>query len=216
MPLFLEQETAHRGVLGLWRITEDESYFMNRLDLSQAEESKLLEIKGAGRRTQWLAVRYLLHHLTGRKGRMQLLKDEFGKPFLPDSEYHISISHSHEMAAVIASPISCGIDIQFPVDKIRRLVPRYCSRKEIQATEKKNGFQTMHIIWGAKECIYKAHGRKEVDYRRDIKIDAPHKLIKRPGTGTLKNKKEQTMYDIFAEAVLDYTLTYCFEASKSS
>lgn len=216
MPLFLEQETLNRGMLGLWRIREPESYFLQRLNLSEDEEWSLLQIKGEGRRIQWLAARCLLHHLLGSKERLQMLKDEFGKPYIPDSKLYISISHSHDMAAALISPVSCGVDIQFPVEKIRRLVPRFCSKKELDSTEKKHGFQTMHIIWGAKECIYKAHGRREVDYRKDIMIESPHKLIKRPGIGELKNKKTRTKYDIFAEVVLNYILTYCFQSREES
>ena len=97
MPLFLEQETVHKGILGIWKIREDESYFHERLQLTEDELQILAAIKGSGRRIEWLAVRYLLHHLTGRSERASLHKDKYGKPFLPDPNYHISISHSHEM-----------------------------------------------------------------------------------------------------------------------
>ena len=111
-------------------------------------------------------------------GKTAHTKDEFGKPFIPDSDYHISISHSHEMAAVLASPISCGVDIQYPVEKIRRLVPKFCSSEELKETTRPDGLQTMHVIWGAKECIYKAYGRKAIDYRKHIAIERPSTIYK--------------------------------------
>ena len=211
MPLFFEQNTEHQGVLGIWRIREDEAYFRKRLKLTHDEKEVLSKIKGSGRRVEWLAVRYLLHHLSGRLDRAAVIKDEYGKPFIPDSDYHISISHSHEMAAVLASPISCGVDIQYPVEKIRRLVPKFCSPEEVKETKKKNALQTMHVIWGAKECIYKAYGRREVDYKSHIAIPQASQLMIRPGTGTLIKNKVNREYEIRTKLVLDYVLTYCFQ-----
>ena len=211
MPIFLEQSVAQSGVLGIWKISESEEYFLSRLTLTDIEKENLQLIKGEGRRTQWLAARCLLHHLSGRPKRMELLKDKHGKPYLPHSDHFISISHSHEMAAVIAARVPCGIDIQYPVKKIKRLVPRYCTKKEIKAIKEPDALTTMHVIWGAKECMYKTYGLRKVDYRKHLRVRDPHKLIQRPGRGRLKKDKLKIVYDIYAEHVLDYILTYCFE-----
>ncbi len=215
MPLLFEQRTRHQGILGLWRIKEDEAYFLKLLSLSEAEQQSLESTKGRGRRIQWLAVRYLLHHLSGRSNRMELHKDEHSKPFLPDSSYHISISHSHEMAAVLAAPVSCGIDIQFPVPKIKRIVHKFCSSKESQHIQDDDDLETMHIIWGAKECLYKAYGRKQIEYKSDIHINSPSTLLVHPGVGILRKDNKEFKYEIHADVVLDYILTYCFETSIS-
>lgn len=211
MSLLFENAVLHDGTLGIWKIEENEAYFLSRLTLSDAEAKRLSQIKGEGRRIQWLAVRYLLHHLSGRNTRIELAKDEHGKPYLSDSDYFISISHSHEMAAVIAAKVPCGVDIQYPVEKIKRLVPKFCADHELNAIDSEDDLSTMHVIWGAKECIYKAYGLRGLDYRRHLAIMEPDKLFERPGLGSLKKNTTHIEYDIFAERVLDYTLTYCFE-----
>jgi len=211
MPLFFENSMPHDGVLGLWRIDENEDYFRAKLVLTDEEQIQLDEIKGEGRRIQWLAVRYLLHHLSGRPKRTELAKDKHGKPYLPDSEYFISISHSHEMAAVLAAKVPCGVDIQYPVSKIERLVPRFCSSEEQAVITQPHALSIMHVIWGLKECIYKAYGLREVDYREHINIRAADTLLTTPGIGTLTKDNFTRTYDLNAEIVIDYILTYCFE-----
>ncbi len=212
MPLFFEQCVPHNGVLGIWQISENEEYFFERLNLAESERYILQKIKGEGRRIQWLAVRYLLHHLTGREERATVLKDKFGKPYILESTHFISISHSNDMAAVVASDVPCGIDIQFPVDKIARIMPRFCSPEE-QAYLKssKDPFLAMHVLWGGKEAMYKAYGRRGLTYKADLSIPNADLLFERPGIGTLSKNKLSITYEIFAERVLDYVLTYCFE-----
>lgn len=211
MPLLSQRKTEHDGILGLWHITEDEFFFLDAMELSREERLFISKIKGRGRRIEWLATRYLVHVLSGRTTRLELLKDGYGKPFFRDSEYFVSISHSHDMAAVIAAPVACGIDIQFPVDKIRRLIPRFCSKEEIGGIPHKNELRIMHVLWGAKECIFKAYGRKQVDYREHIRINNPAGLIDAPEVGTLAKESESFEYEIHAEIVSDYILTYCFQ-----
>ena len=211
MPLFFEQQTYAGGALGIWRIKEDEAYFLNRAQISEAELAELSKIKGKGRRLQWLSVRHLLRHLMRDKPSSEMLKDEFGKPQLMDSNLYISMSHSKDLAAAMIAPVSCGIDIQFPVPKIRRIVPRFCSRDEKKHIKSDTDLKTMHVIWGAKECIYKSYGRRRLDYKRDISVKDPHLLFDKPGIGILSTKEFTYTYDLFAEDVLEYVLTYCFK-----
>lgn len=212
MPLFFEQKTHRGGVLGIWRITEDEDYFIKRSANPLVSDEELVLIKGTGRRLQWLSARHLIGHLVQDLRGVELIKDEFGKPHLKDSKLFISISHSNEFAAALVAPVSCGIDIQYIVPKIRRIVPRFCSPTEKKHIKSNADLKTMHIIWGAKECIYKSYGRKQVDYKRDILIENPHKLLERPGKGHLQTKNSKYTYEVFASDVLDYVLTYCFKS----
>jgi len=120
MPLLLHQDIAERGEIGLWEINEDLDFFQDHMQLYPAEE-KEIESLSDRKKIEWLASRFLLHIMSGRSIRGACLKDEYGKPYLSGSRFHISMSHSRNMAAVIASPTRLGIDIQNHVEKIARI-----------------------------------------------------------------------------------------------
>lgn len=170
MPLILKKNLRPEGVWGLWDITEPESYFMDRLDLSVFEKADLDQIKGH-RRLEWLAARYLLHLLSRREIRGEVLKDEFGKPFLSGADWEISLSHSNNLAGVCASPNPVGIDVQKIVLKIERIAHKYLNLYEVAAIRYRNRLEYLHLYWGAKEAMYKAYGRKSIDFKRDMKVE---------------------------------------------
>ncbi len=201
MPLLFKKNISHEGVMGLWKIQESEKELLSKLTLSDFEKIFLASIKGEGRRKEWLAVRLLLHVLSGRPKRMELKKDDYGKPYLSETKKYISISHSHEMAAVVAADVPCGIDIQYPVRKIRRLVPKYCNDQELQCIDSDEDLDTMHVIWGAKEAMYKAYGKRKIDYRKDMNLINPYLLFSQSGLGTLNSGHATFFYEILAEKI---------------
>ena len=82
MPVILKKKALDSLQLGIWKITEEESYFLDRLDLTEREEEQLDVIKGQ-RRVHWLATRYLMHLMTDPSTpRIECIKDEYGKPHL--------------------------------------------------------------------------------------------------------------------------------------
>ncbi|MBK8668950.1 MAG: 4'-phosphopantetheinyl transferase superfamily protein [Saprospiraceae bacterium] len=100
------------------------------------------------------------------------LKDQYGKPYLKDSDYHISISHSSEYTAVIAAPVSVGVDIQVIVPKINRIAPRFVRDDEFINIPEDEHTHYFHAIWGAKESMYKSYGKKELDFKTHMKVSA--------------------------------------------
>ena len=169
MPIQLHQHIAPEAELGVWRIEEPEAWFLERLDLGPAERRQLEQIKGR-RRVEWLAARQLVHQMSGRKKRGAFLKDEYGKPHLEGSAYHISISHSHELAAAIAAPVVAGVDIQYLVPRIERLALKFMRPEEMASLRPESRIEHLHIYWGAKEALYKAYGRRALDFRTHIHI----------------------------------------------
>ena len=171
MPLFLHKYLQPTGEIGIWKIQEEESFFIERLALGEQEASQLAAIKGEGRRLEWLAARKLVHVMSGRSERGAFLKDQYGKPYLADSLYHISISHSHGYAAAIAAPCPVGVDIQLQVPKIERIAHKYLRSEEMDSIGGANRIAHLHAYWGAKEALYKAYGRRELDFCKHILID---------------------------------------------
>ncbi len=202
MPLFLHKNTVLNAEVGVWSIEEDEDFFLDNLHLHEVEMNQLNRIKGF-RRLEWLAVRYLLHKMSGRSIRALCLKDDYGKPYLVNSSYHISMSHTKNRAAIIAGPCPVGIDIQTKVSKIERIARKFISDKE-WSTFPEMSIESMHIFWGAKECLYKAYGRKNLDFKANILI-SPDQFDKSAGRfkGQILFKQLVQKYDLMFEWVHD-------------
>jgi 4'-phosphopantetheinyl transferase len=211
MPLILYEAIQPEGELGVWRIEETEDWFRERLELAAAEEAQLSAIKGR-RRTEWLAARQLVHDMSGREERGVFIKDEFGKPRLEGTSWHISISHSHNLAAAIAAPRSVGIDVQFLVTKIERLAHKFMRPEEMASLHPDKRLEHLHVYWGAKEALYKTYGRRELDFCTNILVD-PFSFDLRRGSARARIVKEdfQADFQLRYRQLGDYILVYAVE-----
>ena len=158
--------------LGVWKIEEEEHFFSNALAISEQERELIAGMRGR-RSIEWLSSRHLIHIMSKRDQRAVILKNEYGKPYIDDSDHHISFSHSHGMSAAIASLKVVGVDIQFIVSKIDRIAPKFMNSEEwtrMEALDENKHIEYMHIIWGAKESLFKAYGKKSVDFKKHLNV----------------------------------------------
>ena len=216
MPLLFQKQIAAETKLGIWEITETEDFFLSSLNLIASETEQLAILKGR-RRLEWLAARYLTHQLMGTANRIPFLKDEFGKPHLSGTNLHISISHSHDLASAIISSKLVGIDIQKIVPKIERIAHKFLTAEEIQNLHVDKRIIHLHIYWCAKEAIYKAYGRKKVDFCNEIKIPSfspDHDQSQFPGF-LLKNSLK-TPFQLHYSLLDDFVLVYAIENRLSN
>ncbi len=215
MPIQTYRHLQPKGELGIWQIDETEDYFRTRMTLTALEETQIATIKGEGRRKEWLASRYLLHIMSGRKERGAFVKDEFGKPHLINSPFHISISHSNHVAAVLATPELCGIDIQKIVPKIERIAHKFMRQEELYSLALGSRLEHLHIYWGAKEAIYKAYGRKELDFAKHILI-TPFEYEASNGTfeGCIQKNDYVQHFQLRYEQLDDFMLVYALDSTS--
>lgn len=213
MPLLFHEPIAPAGELGIWRIEEDEEFFVEKLALQPAEAAYIAEMRGH-RRKEWLAGRYLLHYMSGRTIRGACIKDKYGKPHLEDSPFQISISHSREMASVIAAPFSVGIDIQKLVAKIERIAHKFMRPEEMNSLRPVTRLEHLHVYWGAKEALYKAYGRRELDFIRHIHVEPfVYDLNSGYCSGEVCKADFRARYQIWYERREDYILVWAIEES---
>lgn len=168
MAIFYKKNSPPDYELAIWDITEPEEWFMEQLRLNESEQQQLASIKGH-RRLEWLASRQLMSEMLGRTSGA-LMKDEFGKPHLAHLPLFISLSHSHGLAAAIISKYSAGIDIQKLVVKIERIAHRVLRPVELESLQEATRMEHLHVYWGAKEALYKAYGRRELDFCTHILV----------------------------------------------
>ncbi|MEM7571863.1 MAG: hypothetical protein AAF433_03130 [Bacteroidota bacterium] len=202
MPKVLHLNCFDPGELGLWRIEESEDWLRRETDLYPSEIEQLNQIKGEGRRCEFLAARLLLHQLSGRQRRGALIKDDFGKPRLESSNWHISISHTSGFSAAYAHPKACGVDVQILVPKISRLAPKFINETEaanLRTEEPAILLMQQHLVWGAKEVIYKAYGRRQLDFKQHLTVDLASATA---GQGQLK------AYLLKDDLLINYRLDY--------
>ena len=129
LPLIYRKHKPDHHIIGIWKITEDESYFLKKLNLVSEELEEFQRIKGR-KRLEWLASRYLLQFLIGEPTKAKTKKDRYGKPFFVHEKKELSISHSWNMAAVIIGNSRNGIDIQHPVEHIRKIAHKFINEAE--------------------------------------------------------------------------------------
>lgn len=216
MPLIDKYIIDKNGILGIWEIQESDEYYRDNLHLFPQEVKELSQLS-ARKRTEWLASRYLLHALSGKLDRTPCLKDKYGKPYLDNSEYHISMSHSHNRVAVIASDDLCGIDIQIMVEKITRISKKFCTAEELAYIKPENQLKYFHFIWGAKECMYKAYGKRGIDMRKNMQVDSfvipkNNQIIT---SGRLTLPEQSFNYSIHGKINNEFVLVYALDVTDN-
>ena len=213
MSLLLHRHLAPAGELGIWKIEEPESFFRERLDLWPAEREQIEGMKGE-RRLEWLAGRYLLHYMSGREIRGACLIDEYGKPHLENSLFQISISHSHDLAAVIAAPGAVGVDVQFMVEKIGRIAHKFMREEETESLLPDTRLEQLHVFWGAKEALYKAHGRRQIDFRENLFVEPfPYSPKGGQTRGWIRKDGSEWGVEVHYELIGAYMLVWAVEGS---
>ncbi len=157
------------------------------------------------------ACRSLLKAMTGIDN-LTILKDEFGKPFIQNSKDFISFSHSGSYAAaVINQQQSVGIDIQQKKDKILSLAAKFCSYEELNYINQVDTIPMLHIIWCAKEAMFKQYGKGAVLFKEHIFVHPFELATKGELTVTFKKDNEETFrfaYECHEEYYLVYSACY--------
>lgn len=212
MPALLHENFQSHGEWGLWHITETEDWLRTNTDLSPAETKAITCIKGEGRRREFLAARILLHQMSGRAERGELFKDAAGKPHLRSSTHHVSISHTVNYAAAIAHPNPCGIDVQRIVPQIRRLAEKFIGPGEQAQLTNEFELVQLHLIWSAKEAMYKAFGQRQLDFKKHLFVDlGSFTADATKGTAYLRKDKVEMLFDLDYMVFDEFVLVGCVE-----
>jgi len=212
MPIIKKIEDDLSIELAIWENVESDAYFLSKIEIHESEKSIIRDLKNR-KRSEWLSSRYLLHIMSGRAERGHFIKDVHGKPHLQDSDYHVSISHSKNFVAVIASESLVGIDIQTYVKKITRIRHKFVTEIESEMFDEAQEIKALHIIWGAKESLYKAYGLRGLDFKKhifihDLSVDGDSGKFK----GTIEKENYRKDFDLWFHNYNQYVLVYAKES----
>ena len=204
---FIYEEENSQFKIGIWKVDEDESSIRQKITFEDWEEEYIALLKG-GRKLEWMAGRYVLHLISGDVTRHPCSVDRFGKPYVERDGVHISLSHSDKLIAAMMGSHPLGIDIQKRVEKIKRIETKFISSAEFGSLDDENRVDHLHIYWGAKESIYKAYGRKKLDFKKNIFITPFRFKNEGSGEGQILKEGNNLFYDINWKSIENFTLVY--------
>lgn len=179
---------------GLWHIEESAETLASMLP--HAIDCPL---KAAGRRQEFYAVRALLCQLGFDPRR--LAHHPSGRPFLEDSDWHLSLSHCREYAAVVLSRERrhIGVDVEAVSERIRKVERKFLQPGESHslnalAADKSARIQLLTACWTGKEALYKALCDEVNGYLQDLSITPPASGAEFPATGRYGDKTFSLTY----------------------
>ena len=201
MPFLKEFIINDKTKIKLWKVMIRE---LNTKELNSDEKNLLKLKKNNILREQFLATRKVL---ALENSDYKITYNNNGKPSL-NSKYNISISHSHEIAAVAISDNSkIGLDVQLNENKIFNIQDKFLNPSEKLNIGKNPSLKILTMIWTSKESIYKAVGLKGISFSDNIKIE---KVVEEDkiGIGYYTNGSEKVKFDLKFFYIDEYTICY--------
>jgi 4'-phosphopantetheinyl transferase len=208
MPLFQDTRPQLGTRMLIWKVTESLAYLQSQIQLRPESQARLESMKSELHQRAFLSVRMLLHEAGYTD--FDLYYDAFGKPHLKDGQ-HISITHSHEFAAIIISNQKVGIDIELQREKIKSIASKFCDAELSFLVEQSQDYiPKLTIIWGAKEAIFKIRNEKGISFKDHIQVN-PFELENKQANAQLHFDNVIQDFKIYFEEMEDFTLVYAFE-----
>jgi len=207
MPFLKEFIINDKTKIKLWKVIIGE---LNTEELNSDEKNLLKLKKNNILREQFLATRKIL---ALENSDYKITYDINGKPLL-NSIYNISISHSHEIAAVAISDNSkIGLDVQLNENKIFNIQDKFLNPSEKLNIGENPSLKILTMIWTSKESIYKAVGLKGISFFDNIKIE---KVVEEDkiGIGYYINGTEKVKFDLKFFYVDEYTICFAYQNPK--
>jgi phosphopantetheine--protein transferase-like protein len=212
MPILSDRQVNEHTRLGIWKITEMPDDLLGMLNPGNRELQNYQAFRHEERKKQWLSYRLLVKLLLGDTVGYAVSYDTFGKPFIEGSEYQLSVSHSGEYSVVILSwRKRVGIDIEKMRPAIETLAARFLSPGEMDGLDPGKKIQQLHAFWCAKEAIYKAWGRRGLDFARHIRVEPERLLFDKQGSGHVNKDGLLLRFLLEFEEMDGYMMSYAIE-----
>ena len=177
MPVFFQHQINDTTRLGIWKIEESEDFFKGNVPLHR-------NVTHPHKRLQHLAGRFLLQFLFPDFPYDLIQIADTRKPFLPNEQFHFSISHCGDYAAaIVSSDKRVGIDIELVTPRIEKVADKflhsvednffnedYLSYLKQWNLDRQVRLEFLTLIWTSKEAIYKWYGNGEMDFKNHMQL----------------------------------------------
>lgn len=154
----------------VWKISESIAELSANTFLTSKSKLRIASMKSEIHQKGFLCIRKML--LECAIFDKDLRYDKTGKPFLKNG-MHISITHSHNFAAIIVSTYNAGIDIEQMQEKIKGIAKKFClSEFDFLKKDEEQYIQNLTAIWGAKESVFKIENKKGISFKDHIDVQS--------------------------------------------
>jgi 4'-phosphopantetheinyl transferase len=163
MPIIFEKQINAAKKLAVWQITESLDFFLAQLgQMANPQATTKRQLENA-------VCCVLLNTLGGKNLHLKLDKDVYGKPFIHDHDIAVTFSHSKEMVACMidVSNQAVGIDVEKKRESILSISKKFINSEDTTPFDE---VLHCHLVWGAKEVLYKIHSKKELDFIRHLTV----------------------------------------------
>ena len=212
MAELLRKTIDEQTLYAVWKITESVGELRDAIILREAEEALYQSFVAESRKKQWLAYRLLIRTLL-KPVDFPVEYDQSGKPFLAGSDFHISVTHTEDLAAVIISRHArVGIDIEKIKPRIEKVRDKFLNPLESASVGIERELEQLTLTWCAKEALYKLYGKRDLDFRDHILVEIP------PSAGMtfkaeIRYAGKLDKYLLFSELMGDFILVYLLDPS---
>lgn len=209
MPIVLKR--IEKGYsIAIWESIESFDELLRLEPLNEADLVRWNVFQSDKRKREWITVRVLLRDLFAGENLPAISYNEFGKPSLSNN-VGISISHTKEFVAILINPNgNAGIDLETMRERITVLAPKFVNDEEQKFLPEKSIVDYLHVIWGAKEVMFKLNGRGELDFRAHLYVE-PFQLTNKGNIlARISKQNHREVYDIYYELWNGMMLTYAF------
>lgn len=176
MPLYFQKNIDQHTRLGIWKITESERFFLQKV-------SPVKSINHPEKRLQHLAANYVLTELFPGFPQSTIEISEAEKPFLASNDYFFSLAHTNDFAAALVSTkTNVGIDIEPVSEKPFLLKNKFLQQNESIKIAQDNFLpgdinSRFTMAWCVKEAIYKWWGKAGISLKNNIEISGSEQGI---------------------------------------
>ncbi|WP_202702227.1 4'-phosphopantetheinyl transferase superfamily protein [Flavobacterium sp. UGB4466] len=215
MPLFETIQFNETTKILVWHITESFEELVSNVVLKEKTQLRLNGMKSVMHQRAFLSVRMLIQEMGFTD--QDLHYDEFGKPYF-NCENHISITHSHDFAAIIISDKTVGIDMELQRDKILRIADKFVETENsyLDTQNTPDYIRELTVIWGAKEAIFKIRNEKGISFKDHISVNT-FSLDKNQTEASLHFNDLAVDFDVYYKEIKsntsgqNFTLVYAFD-----
>jgi 4'-phosphopantetheinyl transferase EntD len=193
----------------IWQSTEPVEELLNSARLNEQDFSEFSSFKSDTRKREWVTVRTALHALLPGENQ-SISYDSHGKPTLY-GDRSISISHSGEFIAVmIAEGSRIGIDIEVIHPRIETLSRKFVNERERDFINQ-DVFEKLHIIWGAKEVLFKVYSLGGLDFRKDMLVEPFEYQTNGSCHAFIKKKLYEKNFHVYYQRINQYMVVWTVE-----
>lgn len=187
----------------LWKITEEASFFRERLVDEGFPTETGDEIARPEKAIQWYASRFLL--ITSHPAAIDFYKKR--KPHLTNGP-KISFSHSDQIVGVMLSQNSAGLDVQVFDEKLKRIRDKFTTAEELARVKAASELAALSLTWSVKEAVFKYYGTG-VPFK-SVKIEN-HDPVTNMVRVSLPRQGDRVIHHLFGDFLDDLSLAYVLE-----